>query len=351
MKIALVHDDLMQWGGAEKVFAEISNIFPDAPIYTSLLDFKNPFIKKNFKDRKIFTSFLQKIPLNKKLYKLLFPLYPVAFEQFDFSQFDLVLSHTTRFAKCIISKPTTKHICYTHTPPRFLWQFSNEKTNPLLKPFLNYYRDFDLITAKRVDYWICGSENCAKKVKEIYKSDSKVLYPFVDTQKFNLEKSFDGNYYLIVSRLNKYKKVDVAIKAFNSNKKKLLVAGTGPEFERLKNSASSNISFLGKISDELLESLLSGCKGLIITAEEDFGMTAIEAQAFGKPVICFGKGGALETVINNETGIYFNTQTAESLNEAVEKFENIKFDPEKSAGNAKKFSKERFKERLLGLAK
>lgn len=349
MKIALVHDDLMQWGGAEKVFAEISNIFPDAPIYTALVDFNNPLIEKNFKNKEILPSFLQKIPLYKKLYKPLLPLYPIAFEQFDFSKFDLVISHTTRFAKCIITKPETTHICYIHTPPRFLWNFSGEKTPVFLKPIRPLLREFDLISAKRVDYWICGSENCAKKVKEIYKTDSKVLYPFVDTKKFSPDKSFDGSYYLIISRLNKYKKVDIAVRAFNENGKRLIVVGTGPEEKNLKAVALGNIELIGRAGDELLESLISGCKALIITAEEDFGMTSIEAQSSGKSVICFGQGGVLETVKNGKTGIYFDRQSVESLKKAVNEFEESIFIKKNIAENADRFSKDKFREKLKGL--
>ena len=351
MKIALVHDDLMQWGGAEKVLAEISNIFPDAPIYTAIADFKNSLIAENFKNKKIVTSFLQKIPFHKELYKPLLPLYPIAFEQFDFTGFDLVISQTTRFAKSIITKPETIHICYTHTPPRFLWNFNGEKPDRFLKKLLSYLRDFDEISAKRVDYWIAGSENCKTRIKKIYQADSKVLYPFVDTEKYNPAKSFAGDYYLIISRLNKYKKVDVAVNAFKSNGRKLKIIGTGPKFDEIKRTASGNVEVLGKVSDTLLDNLIAGCRGLIITAEEDFGMTSIEAQAMGKGVIAYGEGGALETVIPGKTGNYFVEQNSESLNKAIEVFESLKINPEDCYENAKKFSKEKFKNRLLELIK
>lgn len=347
MKIALVHDDLIQWGGAEKVFAEISKIFPDAPIYTAAADFKNPFIKSNFKDKKIITSFLQKIPFLKQVYKPLMPFYPLAFEQFDFSEFDLVISHTTRFAKGIITKPDTKHVCYIHTPPRFLWNFNNEKTLPV--PFLNTFRNFDKVFSKRVDYWIAGSENCRVRLKSVYGVESKILYPFVDTADFNPEKSFSGNYYLIISRLNAYKQVQIAVNAFNKANRKLKIVGTGPQLNLIKERASKNVEILGKVSDELLENLLAGCRGLIIMAEEDFGMTAIEAQAFGKGVICFGKGGTLETVVNGKTGVYFNSQNAGELNEALDKFEKMDIDPADCFKNAEKFSRENFRARFLEL--
>lgn len=349
MKIALVHDDLIQWGGAEKVLSEISNIFPDAPIYTAISDLTNPLIKENFKNRKIINSFLQKIPFVKNLYKPLMPLYPIAFEQFDFTKYDLVISQTTRFAKSIITKPATTHICYIHTPPRFLWNFNGEKTSRLLDPLINKLRHFDLISSKRVDYWLAGSENCQKRLQKIYAAKSKILYPFVDTQKLNPQKSFSGDYYLIISRLNKYKKVDIAVKAFKQNGKKLKIVGVGPEYGKIIKSLPQNIEVLGKVNDALLENLLAGCKGLIIMAEEDFGMTSIEAQALGKGVVAYGSGGTLETVIPGKTGNFFLEQTSESLNKAVEIFESLKINPQDCYENAKKFSKEKFKEKLLEL--
>jgi len=349
MKIALVHDDLIQWGGAEKVLSEISNIFPDAPIYTAIADFKNPLIAQNFKGKKIITSFLQKLPFHKEFYKPLMPLYPLAFEQFDFSGFDLVISQTTRFAKSIITKPETIHVCYIHTPPRFLWNFDGEKISAFRKLFFKWLRNFDKVSAERVDFWIAGSENCQKRLKKIYQADSKILYPFVDIEKLNPEKSFSGDYYLIISRLNKYKKVDLAVKAFKTNGRKLKIVGVGPEFERIQREAGENIAVLGKVSEALLENLIAGCRGLIITAEEDFGMTSIEAQALGKGVIAYGAGGALESILPGKTGNYFAEQTAESLNKALEIFESLKIKPEDCYENAKKFSKEKFKTRLLEL--
>jgi len=277
------------------------------------------------------------------------PLYPIAFEQFDFTKFDLVISQTTRFAKSIITKPGTTHICYIHTPPRFLWNYNGEKTNRLLEPLFSRLRSFDKISAKRVDYWISGSENCRERVKKIYGFNSKVLYPFVNTEKLNPSKSFDSGYYLIISRLNKYKNVDIAVKAFRSNGKQLKIIGVGPELGKIKSDLPKNVEILGKVSDALLENLLAGCRGLIITAEEDFGMTSIEAQALGKGVICFGEGGVLETVIPGKTGNYFLEKTPQSLNQALEIFESLKINPADCFINAKKFSKQKFKERLLNL--
>ncbi len=347
MKVAIVHDDLMQWGGAERVLLGISEIFPDAPIYTTLFNKDHKILKEKFRDRKIKTSFLQKIPFIKSLYKPLFFLHPIAFEQFDFSEYDLVVSQTTRFAKAIITKPDTIHICYCHTPPRFLWNFSGEKFPQVIAPIKNFLKLSDKVFSSRVDYFFAGSKNCQKRIELTYQRNSKLLLPFVETN--NKVIPFDGDYYLIIARLNQYKRIDIAVDAFNKNGKKLKVVGTGPEFLNLKLSAKSNIEFLGSVSDATLYSLLGGCKALIVTAEEDFGLTPLEAQTFGKCVIGYAKGGALETIIPYKTGIFFKEQDSNLLGLAIEKFERMKFSKQNCINNAAKFSKEKFKKQLLDL--
>lgn len=346
MKVAIVHDDLMQWGGAERVLLAISEVFPDAPIYTSVFNSDNKLLSENFKGKKVITSFLQNIPGWRSFYRAFLPLYPLAFEQFDFSEYDLVISQTTRFAKSIITKPSTIHICYCHTPPRFLWHFSGEKVSGLLEPMLTKLRLYDQISARRVDFFLAGSKNAQNRIKKIYKMDSVVLYPFVDFERFKDIESFDGGYYLIIARLNKYKRVDLAVETFKDFKGQLKIIGGGSELGNLQKSASSNVEFLGSLSDEVLMNVLAGCKGLIVTAEEDFGMTPLEAQALGKGVIAYGKGGALETVEEDKTGILFNEQTSESLTQALIKYENLKINPEDCIENAKNFSKKKFKRQL-----
>lgn len=349
MRVAIVHDDLFQWGGAERVLVGISEVFPDAPIYTSVFDSKNQFLAEKFKNKETITSFVQKIPFWKYLYKALLPLYPIAFEQFDFSQFDLVISHTTRFAKSIITKPETTHISYIHTPPRFLWNFSSEKPNKFLDIFFSKLRIYDVISAKRVDHFLAGSKNAQGRIKKIYNEPSEVLYPFVDLDIFNVNKSFNGGYFLVIARLNKYKKVDVVVKTFNQLEEKLKIVGVGPELSHLKSIGNKNIEFISKISDQLIVNLIAGCKGIIIPGEEDFGMGSIEAQAMGKPVIAFKKGGVLETVEENKTGVFFDEQVKESLVMALNKFRSLKFDPDYIRKNAERFSKDKFKEKLKTL--
>lgn len=350
MKVAIVHDDLVQWGGAERVLEGICQIYPEAPIFTSVFDRSNPELNKRFGNKKVITSFLQKIPGWKFLYKTLLPLYPIAFEQFNFDEFDLVISHTTRFAKAIITKPGTVHISYCHTPPRFLYNFGGQFNGPFLKPFLKWLTHFDKISATRVDYFLAGSKNAQKRIKQIYGRDSQLLYPYVDLKRFDSIESFDGGYFLVVARLNKYKRVDLIVGACQKLELPLKIVGTGPERKnlesRIKNQGLKNIDFLGQVNDELVAHLLAGCKALIVAGEEDFGLTPLEAEALGKPVVAFKSGGALETIIDNKTGILFKKQTVDSLVEAMEKLEKINIDSSDCKKNAQRFSLENFKTNL-----
>ncbi|MEK7092308.1 MAG: glycosyltransferase [Patescibacteria group bacterium] len=323
MRIAIVHDDLVQWGGAERVLLGLSEIYPDAPIYTSLFDSTNNTLMRNFGTKNVVTSFLQKIPAWKNLYKAMLPLYPLSFEQFNFDEYDLVISHTTRFAKSIITKPKTKHICYLHTPPRFLWRFSGEKNYGLGEILMTKLRIYDQVAARRVDHFIAGSENAKRRIKKVYREDSRVVYPFVDLERFKDVESFDGGYFVVAGRPNKYKRFDLAKEACRGLKIPLKIVD-------------------GKLDDGIVVQILAGCKALIVPGIEDFGLTSLEAQALGKPVVAFAEGGALETVIPDETGILFDEQTARSLKDALIKLDSIKISPENCIRNAENFSKENF---------
>lgn len=356
MKVALVHDDLVQWGGAERVLLAVSDIFPDAPIYTSVYDSSHPILGKYFGSKKIITSFMQKLPFWKDLYKVLLPLYPIAFEQFVFDGYDLVISQTTRFSKSIITKPSTFHLCICHTPARFLWIEQNIPN--LLKPFMSFLRFYDQVSSKRVDLFLAGSKNAQRRIKKIYKTDSLLLYPPVSENFFENKKSFDGDYFLIISRLNSYKRIDIAASVFNQNGKLLKIVGTGPMLNKLKSSSKYNISFLESVSERALINLIGGCKGLIITSEEDFGLTSLEAQAMGKCVIAYGRGGVSETVLDGlpagrqgKTGVLFTDQTEASLLKALERFDKENFKRQDLIANAKKFSNQRFKNQLIALTR
>lgn len=324
MRIAIVHDDLVQWGGAERVLLGICETFPDAPIFTSLYDKDNFFLKKKFANKKIVTSFLQKIPGWRALYKALLPLYPLAFEQFNFDDYDMVISHTTRFAKSIITKPKTKHVCYCHTPPRFLWHLSGEKSYGIWELLMNNLRIYDQISSGRVDYFIAGSQNCATRIKKYYRKKSRVVYPFVDLARFKDIETFNGGYFVVIGRPNKYKRFDLAKQACNK---------IGVELKIVD----------GNLSDEMVVRVIAGCKALIIPGVEDFGIIALEAQALGKPVIAFKKGGATETVLDGKTGYFFDRQDIESLTGAIEKLNSSSgLDQNLIKENTKSFSKDMF---------
>ncbi len=329
MRVAIVHDDLVQWGGAEKVLEGLLEIYPDAPIFTSVFDLNNKKLVEKFGKRRIITSFLQKIPGAISLYKALLPLYPIAFEQFNFDQYNLVISHTTRFAKAIITKPETMHISYCHTPPRFLWHFSGKANYGFGEILMTKLRIYDQVSANRVDYFLAGSENAKKRIKRVYKMDAKVVYPFIDLVRFKDIETFDGGYFVAVGRPSDYKRFDLAKEACRNLKAELKV-------------------IQGDMDDEMVVNIMAGCKALIIPGIEDFGLVSLEAQALGKPVIAYRAGGALETVIENlpsgqgKTGLFFDNQTVESLIDAIKKLDKMKIDSKDCKNNAAAFSKENF---------
>lgn len=323
MRVALVHDDLVQWGGAERVLEGLCEIYPNAPIFTSVFDKENNQLKKRFGNRKIRTSFLQKIPGWKSLYKILLPFYPIAFEQFNFDDFDLVISHTTRFAKGIITKPHTLHISYCHTPPRFLWYLSGWENFKIGQLLMSKLRIYDAVSSRRIDHFLAGSENAKKRIEKIYRMDSRVIYPFVDLERFKNIEAFDGGYFVVIARVSKYKRIDLAYAAC----KRL-----GVELKVIS----------GQLDDKMVVNILSGCKALIIPGIEDFGIASLEAQALGKPVIAYGRGGVLETVIEGKTGLFFKNQTVDDLTDALKKIDTKKIDPYVCKENARLFSKENF---------
>lgn len=324
MRVALVHDDLVQWGGAERVLVGLTEIYPDAPIFTSVCDFDNFPLKRHFVNKKIFTSFLQKIPGWKNLYKAMLPLYPIAFEQFDFSNFDLVISHTTRFAKSIITKPGTKHFCYCHTPPRFLWHFSGKGNYGILEPLLTKLRIYDQVSARRVDNFISGSKNAQKRIKKIYRVDSKVVYPFIDLPRFEDVEAFDGGYFVVMGRSSPYKRFDLAIEACQKIGVPLKIIS-------------------GDYDDKMVVQILAGCKALIIPGIEDFGLSSLEAQALGKSVIAYKEGGALETVIEGITGLFFEEPKVSSLVDTINRFNDLNhWNSDVCKANARIFDRESF---------
>jgi len=353
-----VYDRVNKWGGAERVLLALHEMFPKAPLYTSVYDPKNAPWAEIFP--KVIPSFLQKIPVLRSFHELLGVFTPIAFEMFDFSFYDLVISVSSEAAKGIITAPSTTHVCYCLTPTRYLWNdYKFYKRHPqfplkyipfykyISAPFLSYARFWDRTAAKRPDKIISISSEVKKRVMKYYKRDSQIIFPPVELEKFRVKgKVSKGSYFLIVSRLIPYKRVDLAIKAFNKLNLPLVIVGTGSEERYLKRIASSNIFFAGYLTDNELASYYQNTRALIMPQEEDFGIVSIEAQSAGVPVIAFGKGGALDTVVDGVTGVLFEKQKVSDLVRAVRRFEKIKFYRKKSIRNAQRFSKQIFISRL-----
>lgn len=348
MRIALVHDYLTQFGGGERVLKVLMDMFPNAPVYTLLHDKK---VTEGLLDgSRIKTSFLQNIPLARSRHRL-FPLFmPIIIEQFNLSKYDLVISASHSFGKGVITGPNTLHISYCFTPMRYVWDDSHryvrEFTVPSwlrsLIPFpLTYVRLWDSFAADRVDSFVAISNFVAKRIKKYYQRDAVVVYPPVDCGAYYIAKTI-GNRFLIVSRLMSYKRIDLAIEAFNILGLPLDIVGTGPEEKKLKKISGSTIRFYGFLADEKIKTMFAECRAFIFPQEEDFGLTVLEAAASGRPVIAFAGGGALET-ITSDTGIFFADQTVESLSEAVQKVLKMDLDPNKIRERALLFSTERFK--------
>ena len=386
MKIALVHDDLIQHGGAERLFEAMVETFPEADIYTSMD--RNPSgLDDDESTRRVEKSFMQRLPFKEKLYRHYYPLYPLAFESFDFSEYDVVLSSSTRFAHGVITRPETLHICYMNTPPRMFWEPKTYFENfpypfkSLLNPFLSYLRLWDYTAAQRVDHFIANAKTPQARIKKYYGRDSKVIYPFVDLERFdtrmvsNREYSNNSNtdrmssnrgnlgiradsrknssvfenYFLIVSRLASWKRIDIAIEACNRLKLPLKIIGEGPDFERLKKLAKPTVELLGRLTDEEVVGYYQNCRALIFPQKEDFGITPLEAQAAGKPVIAYRAGGALETVIKGQTGEFFHPQTASALAAVLKKFDPKRYQKEDCRQQAERFGKSRFQTELKSL--
>jgi glycosyltransferase involved in cell wall biosynthesis len=351
MKVALVYDRVNKWGGAERVLLSLHELFPDAPLYTSVYHPDKAKWAKNFP--KVIPSFLNKIPQIRDKHELLGIFMPMAFESFDFSEYDLVISITSEAAKGIITMPGTKHLCYCLTPTRYLWSgyedyFGRGAFRMISRPFISYLRKWDKVAANRPDKFIAISKEVKKRIKKYYKRDSNVVYPGVDPKVFSPKNKglIKKDYYLVVSRLVPYKKVDLVVQTFNKNGKKLVIIGVGSEEKRLKRMANNNIKFMGYLTEDKLVHYYQEARGLIIPQIEDFGLVSVEAQAAGCAVIACKKGGAIDTVIEGRTGVFFNQQTKQSLMNAIRKFESSRFNKMHLMKNAERFSKKVFKQKM-----
>ncbi len=355
MRIALVHDWLKDLGGAERVLIELHKIFPKAPIYALFAGKK--FVRDFLPDADVRTSSLQKIPFIGKFYKYLFFLMPAAIESFDLSDFDVVISSSAIFSKGLVLKPKTRHVCYCHSPTRFLWDRHAEYENRGVLSVLSRHllRIWDRQASDRVDEFITNSKNVQARIKKYYGKDSKLIYPPLNILEVSTEERQDPDqgYYLIVSRLFPHKNIDIAIDAFNKLGYNLVIVGDGPEYKNIKNKISKikNINLLGFVSDKDLPKYYANCKAFIMPQEEDFGITPLEAMSFGKPVLALRKGGALETIVEGMTGEFFDDPIPEALADGVRRLnENYKtYSPLVIQKWAEKFSRERFRDEILTL--
>lgn len=353
MKVALVYDRVNKWGGAERMLLVLHEMFPDAPLYTSVYNSETAPWAKVFP--KVIPSFLQKFPFAKTRHDLYAPLMPLAFESFDFLEYDLVISVTSEAAKGIITSPKTKHLCYLLTPTRYLWSgykdyFNTSFKRSITRPIISYLRKWDKVAAERPDKIIAISDTVKERIKKYYGREAEVVHPTVELTVSWVSRvaRVPREYYLVVSRLVPYKRVDLVVEAFNRNGRELVIVGKGSKERNLRIMSRSNkIHFAGLVGDGELIQYYNGCKALIFPQEEDFGIVAVEAQLFGKPVIAYRAGGACETIKDGETGIFFEKQTVEDISRAIQRFESMEFRPATCRKNALRFSKKRFKKEFL----
>lgn len=358
MKKALVHDWYYINGGAEKVIHSLNNIWDDFDHY-ALVD----FLSKKDRDyilngAKVETSFIQKLPTAKSNHRKFLQFFPLAVEQFDLSPYDLVLSSSASVAKGVLTNQNQLHICYCHSPMRYAWdlyhQYLEESNFGFLKSIyakrvLHKVRMWDVINSNRVDVFIANSNYIKRRIKKTYNRDAVVIYPPVDVKSFSLEENKE-DFYFTASRMVPYKKIELIVRAFNKlPNKKLIVAGDGPDYKKIKSIAKSNVELIGYLADVELKKYISKAKAFVFAAEEDFGIVPVEAQACGTPVIALNKGGTKETVVDKQTGVLFNHQTEESILDAIKEFEKLKFNYPAIREHTMRFSKERFEEQISDL--
>lgn len=351
MRVAFVHDHLIQNGGAEKVLEVMQSMWPKAPTFTLFYDAR---ALPAFAGRDIRTSFLQRLPLALKKYQWYITLMPAATESHDLSAFDVVISSSSAFSKGIITRPDAIHICYCHTPTRYLWSDTHSYVQELrapkivkafLPPVLSRLRVWDHAAASRVDYFIANSETVRQRIEKYYQRESRVIHPPVDIERFSVSDA-PKSYFLVGGRLVAYKRYDLVVEAFNRTGLPLKIFGDGPIEADLRRRAKGNIQFLGRVSDQERRELFALCKAFLHPHEEDFGITAIEAMASGRPVIAYRRGGATETVIDRVTGEFFDEPSWEELADHLIRFDETRYDPKKIRANAEQFSTERFTQEL-----
>lgn len=352
MKVAIIHYWLVNWRGGEKVIEALLELYPDADIFTHVYDevaTEGKLVGKN-----ISTTFINSLPAAKKHYQKYLPLMPIALEQLDLRDYDLVISSESGPAKGVVVGPDTLHICYCHSPMRYVWDMypdylatTGRITRWLMRPLIHYLKMWDRLSADRVDHFIANAKFIEKRINKFYRREADVIHPPIDIDDFIFNEDKD-DFYLVLGQLTPYKRADLVVDAFLDNGKKLVVIGLGEQYDLLKSKENDQIKILGRANWQECKEYLSKAKALIFPGVEDFGMVPVEAMSSGTPVLAFAKGGALETVVDKESGLFFHEQTVESLNRCIFEFENTldNFDPQLILKHANNFSKESFKQKF-----
>lgn len=360
LKVALVHDWLVTYAGAERVLEQLLILFPDADVF-AMVDFLPESDRVMLSGRKITTSFIQKLPFARRRYRQYLPLMPLAVEQFDLSAYDLIISSSHAVAKGVITGPMQRHVSYVHSPMRYAWDLQHQYLQEsglhkgikgfIVKYLLHRLRLWDLRTANGVDVFVANSKFIAQRIWKVYRRESEVIYPPVYVQDFTVNHA-KQNFYVTASRMVPYKKIDIIVEAFKQMPdKRLVVIGDGPDFDKISRIANGcpNIELLGFQPFEVLKDHLQRAKGFVFAAEEDFGITPVEAQACGTPVIAYGKGGALETVKNGVTGLFFHEQTHQAIIDALTTFEQFEWSAHACRIQSEQFSGEHFHQEISSL--
>lgn len=366
MKVAIIHDWLTTWAGAEKALAELLNCFPQAELFTTV-NFLESEAVSALKDRAIHTSFIQKLPFARKYYRSYLPLMPLAVEQFDLKGFDLILSSSHAVAKGVVSDPNAVHICYCYSPMRYAWDMQHQYLRQsgkekgvmswVMRWQLHRLRQWDYISAQRVDHFVAISSYIQRRIRASYRREAEVIYPPVDVDKFRCDGARE-DFYLTASRMVPYKRIDLAIEAFNKMPdKKLIVIGDGPDYAKLAAKAGANVTLMGYQPDSVLIDHLERTRAFVFMAEEDFGILPVEAQAAGAPVIGYGVGGLAETILNNVSGLWVNEQSSDALIASIEQFEARKqqdpsaFSARLCRQNAERFATQNFTQAIQSFVK
>ena len=362
LKVAVVHEWLVDYSGSERVVEQILNIFPNADLFAQV-EFLPDDLKWFIRDKKVTTSFIQKLPKARTKYRSYLPLMPLAVEQFDMTPYDLIISSNHAVAKGVITGPDQLHISYVHSPMRYAWDLTHQYLKEsgldrglkgwIAKILLHRIRLWDYRTANGVDHFIANSNYIARRIRKVYGREASVINPPVAVDGFNLKREKE-DYYYTASRMVPYKKIDLIVEAFaKMPDKKLVVVGGGPNFERAKSKAGPNVELLGFQPNDILKKHMRDARAFVFAAEEDFGIIPVEAQACGTPVLAYGRGGARETIIENKTGLFFEEQTVEAVIDAVHRFEKMEksFDPDEIRRNAMGYSADKFRSRFEDFVK